>query len=277
MQGKFPYGSLEQIVSAIEPGMLLALPQDEAGVPMAAVRTLVRRSVRDLHLLCAPASGMPADLLIGAGCVSTVEAGGIFVGEIGIGLRFREAILRGTIRMKDSTCPAIYAGLQAGEKGAPFAAVRGLLGSDVLKHRADWRVIDNPFKSGGDSVVLVPAINPDVSFFHAGWGDAFGNVWVGGRRNIVFTAHASRRTVVTVEEIWDGNLLADQNMAPGTISSEYISAIAHVPRGGWPMCLPGFYDEDWPHIREYMELSRTDEGFEIYLAKHVHSEKAATR
>ena len=191
------------------------------------------------------------------------------MGEIGIGPRFREAIRRGTIHMKDSTCPAIFAGLQAGEKGAPFAAVRGLLGSDVLKHRSDWRVIDNPFKSGGDPVVLVPAIRPDVYFFHAGWGDAFGNVWVGGRRDVVFTTHASLATIVTVENIWDGNLLTDSKMASGTISSEYISAVAHVPKGGWPMCLPGFYDEDWPHIREYMELARSDEGFKQYLDKYV--------
>jgi glutaconate CoA-transferase subunit A len=216
---------------------------------------------------------MSADLMVGSGCVSTLEAGGIVVGEIGIGPRFREAMRRGAIRMKDSTCPAIFAGLQAGEKGAPFAAVRGLLGSDVLKHRTDWRVINNPFKSDGDPVVLVPAINPDVFFFHAGYGDSFGNVWVGGRRDIVFTSHASRTVIVTVEQIWDGNLLKDTKMGPGTISSEYITAVAHAPNGSWPMCLPGFYDEDWPHIQKYMELARTDEGFRRYMEKYVQQQE----
>jgi len=269
MPESFPYVTVDELVSIVKPGMQLALPRDEGGVPMAAARALIRRGVQDLSLLCVPACGFSADLLIGSGCVSTVEAGGIVVGEIGIGPRFREAMKRGTIRMKDSTCPAIFSGLQAGEKGAPFGAVRGLLGSDVLKHRQDWRVIDNPFKGNGDPVVLVPAIKPDVFFFHAAWGDRFGNVWVGGRRDVVFTSHASHAAIATVENIWDGNLLTDLKMAAGTISSVYITAIAHAPKGAWPMCLPGFYDEDWPHIREYMELARSDAGFQSYLEKHV--------
>jgi catalase len=44
----------------------------------------------------------------------------------------REAVRLGTIELRDSTCPAIHAGLQAGEKGLPFVALRGLNGSDLL-------------------------------------------------------------------------------------------------------------------------------------------------
>ena len=47
--------------------------------------------------------------------------------------------------MKDATCPALHAALQAAEKGVPFMPLRGLIGSDVLKYRDDWKVIDNPF------------------------------------------------------------------------------------------------------------------------------------
>ena len=54
------------------------------------------------------------------------------INEIGVGPRFREAVRRGSIRLRDSTCPAIHAGLQAGEKGQPFVAMRGIHGSDLL-------------------------------------------------------------------------------------------------------------------------------------------------
>ena len=267
--------SIRDLVAIVEPGMMLALPKDESGPPMAAIRALVRRRVQGLHLLCAPVCGLHADVLIGAGCIATVECGAIVINEIGVGPRFREAVRRGTIQLRDSTCPAIHAGLQAGEKGAPFAALRGLLGSDLLKVREDWRVIDNPFGAGGDPVVLVPAITPDVFLFHASLGDRFGNVWISGRRDLAYTAHASKRTLVTVEEMWDGNLLADQRMGPGSLGSVYVSAIAHAPRGAWPLSLQNRYPEDFDHLREYAKLAKTDEGFEEYLQRYVLVEEMA--
>jgi glutaconate CoA-transferase subunit A len=268
--------SLDELVSGIGPGMTLAIPKDDSGAPMAAIRALIRRGVGDLHLLCVPASGFHADLLIGAGCVATVECGGIAVSEFGTGPRFREAVRRRQIRLKDSSCPVIFAGLQAGEKGAPFAAIRGIFGSDLLKHRAsDWRVIDNPFADNGDPVVLVPALNPDVFVFHAPWGDRYGNVWIAGRRDLAFTAHAARNTLVTVERIWDGNLLKDEKMAAGTLGAVYVAALAHAPNGAWPMALPHCHAVDQPHIREYMRLAKSDEGFAAYLQAHVFTDRVA--
>ena len=66
------------------------------------------------------------------------------------------AVKSGAIQIKDSTCPAVYAALQAGEKGQPFAPLRGLIGSDVLASRPDYKVIENPFEPG-DDIVLLPA------------------------------------------------------------------------------------------------------------------------
>jgi glutaconate CoA-transferase, subunit A len=275
---KTPSGfvSLEDLVADIRSGEMLALPKDESGPPMAAIRALIRNGVRSLHLLCAPVCGLHADLLIGAGCVVTVECGAIVINEVGVGPRFREAVRRGTIRLRDSTCPAIHAGLQAGEKGAPFAALRGLLGSDLLKVRDDWRVIDNPFGDGGDPVVLVPAITPDVFLFHAAWGDRFGNIWIAGRRDLAYVAHASRRTLVTVEEIWDGNLLEDERMGPGSLSSVYVTATSHVPKGAWPLSLQHRYPEDIEHINQYARLASTDNGFAEYLRQFVYTKGLAS-
>ncbi len=272
MNGSQAFKSLDDLVAMVDSGSMLAIPKDESGPAMAATRALIRRNVRDLHLLCAPVCGMHADLLIGAGCVKTVECGAVVISEIGVGPRFSEAVRNGTIELRDSTCPAIHAGLQAGEKGQPFTVLRGLIGSDLLKIRNDWRVIDNPFGSGGDPVVLLPAINPDVFIFHAAYGDRFGNVWIAGRRDLAYVAHASKRTLVTVEEIWDGNLLHDEHMAAGSLSSVYVTAIAHVPHGGWPMSLQHRYPEDFAHIKEYARLAHTADGFADYLSRFVVNE-----
>lgn len=268
-----PLLPLDDLVANVKSSTMLAIPKDESGPAMAATRALIRQEVRNLHLLCAPVCGLQADLLIGAGCVKTVECGAIVINEIGVGPRFREAVRQGAVELRDSTCPAIHAGLQAGEKGAPFAALRGLNGSDLIKIRKDWRVLDNPFGSGGDPVVLVPAIAPDIFMFHAAWGDRFGNVWIAGRRDLAYVAHASRRTIVTVEEIWEGDLMADEKMGPGSLSSVYVTAMSHVPHGCWPLSLQRRYPEDTQHIKEYATLARTDSGFTDYMRKYVLAEE----
>jgi glutaconate CoA-transferase, subunit A len=268
--------SLDDLVAQIPDGTMLAIPKDESGVAMEAIRGLIRKGTKGLHLLCVPVCGLHADLLIGSGCVATVECGGIVINEIGVGPRFRTAVREGTIQLKDSTCPAIHAGLQAGEKGQPFAALRGIIGSDLLKYRDDWHIADNPFSDGKDPVVLVPALNPDIFLFHAAWGDRHGNVWIAGRRDLAYAAHASKTTLVTVEEIFDGDLLADENMGPGSLSSVYVSAMAHAPRGAWPLPLANRYREDVDHYKEYARLARTDDGFRQYLSTYVlHTSEAA--
>src|SRR5262249_33427712 len=130
------------------------------------------------------------DLLIGAGCVESIEAAGVSLGEFGSAPRFVAAVRAGAILVKDSTCPALHAALQASEKGVPFMALRGLLGSDLVKHRPDWRVIDNPF-ANHDPIVLLPAIKPDVALFHAPIADADGNVWISTTRELM-TMHTPR-------------------------------------------------------------------------------------
>ena len=275
MSVDLPFIELHELVEPIADGCFLAIPKDESGVAMAATRALIRRGVMNLRLLCAPVCGLQADLLIGAGCVASVECGAITINEIGVGPRFRAAVQAGAIEIRDSTCPAIHAGLQAGEKGLPFVAMRGIIGSDLLAHRKDWRVIDNPLCEEEDLVLVLPAINPEVFLFHAAWGDRFGNVWIGGRRDLARIAHASRTTLVTVEAIHDGDLLADERMAPGTLSSTYVSAVALAPRGAWPLEMTRRYRADMAHLHEYARLARSDEGFARYLGAHVLDTSAA--
>lgn len=259
---------LDTALEPIQDGMLVAIPPDYAGVAMAATRALIRRGVRRLRLVCVPQSGLQADMLIGAGVVAEIETAAVTLGEHGLAPRFSAAIRAGTVRIKDATCPAIHAGLQASEKGAPFTAMRGLIGSDLVTVRPDWRVIDNPFGDGGDPVALIPAIRPDVALFHAPMADDHGNVWVGKRRELVTMAHAAADTVVTVERRYDGDLLADETLAAGTLPALYVGRIAVVPEGTWPIRF-GARPTDAAHMAEYAELAATEAGFRTYLAREL--------
>jgi len=275
MSASVPYVSVDDLAAQIPDGTVLGVTKDDGGVAMAATRALIRRGVRNLHLVCVPVSGMQADLLIGAGCVATLEASGVSLGEAGPAPRFVDAIRKGRITMRDATCQAIYSALQAGEKGTPFIPIRGLIGSDVLKHRPDWKIVQNPFADGDDPIVVLPAIRPDIALVHARLGDRHGNVWAGQRREIAILAHAAKKTLATVEEIYDGNLIEDDKLVGGTVSGLYLAAIAHAPRGAWPLELTGCYGRDDAHIRAYAEAARTEEGFAAYLDQHVFAARAA--
>jgi glutaconate CoA-transferase subunit A len=265
---------LDAALQAIADGTKLAVPADYAGVAMEATRALIRRGVKRLDLVTLPTSSLQAELLIGAGAVATIETSAVGFGELGSAPRFTAAVMNGTIDLKDATCPAIHSALRAAEMGNPFGALRGIIGSDILRQRPDWRVIDNPF-ANNDPIVLLPAIRPDVALFHAVMADRKGNIWTGRRRDLFTLAHASARSVVTVERFYDGDLLADEAMAAATIPAFYIEAVALAPRGAWPLRMGDLYAEDTQHLIDYIALAATEAGFRRYLDRFVLPRRAA--
>src|SRR4026209_2414399 len=225
-----PAKSIDDVIGQIADGCMLVVPREVSGVPMAATRALIRRGVRRLRLVALPTSTLQADMLIGAGCVETLETSAVSLGEFGLAPRFPAAIRGRTIRMMDAPCPALYAAMQAAEKGVPFIPLRGLIGSDILAHRPDWRVIDNPF-GNNDPIVLLPAIKPDFALFDAGMADRFGNVFIGRDRELLTMAHAAARTIATVERIYDGNLMDDPALSAGRGAGFYVGTVAVAPPG----------------------------------------------
>jgi glutaconate CoA-transferase subunit A len=266
--------SLDEALAPITDGCVLAVPRDVSGVAMAATRALIRRGVKRLTLIALPTSSLQADLLIGAGAVDIIETSAVSLGEFGPAPRFTAAVTSGGLRVKDATCPALHAGFQAAEKGVPFMPLRGLIGSDILAHRPDWRVIDNPF-GNHDPIVLLPAISPDVALFHAPMADREGNIWVGRDRELAMMAHAAKKTVVTVEKIYEGNLFDDPVLAVGTLGGFYVESIAVEPRGAWPLALAEYYPVDGAHLAEYARMAATVDGFAAYLDRHVYAQRAA--
>lgn len=271
-----PFLSVEELAEGVHGGMSLALAPDYSGCSLATVKGLLRQGRGGLDLICVPQAGLQADLLIGAGFVESVETAAVTLGEYGPAPRFSHAASRGAITVRDSTCPAIHAGLIAAEKGSPFMPLRGILGSDLLTHRKDWKVIDNPFGEG-DPIVLLPAITPDIALFHAPKADRAGNVWIGVRRELMTMAHAARACLVTVEEVVEGDLLADDATAAGTIPALYITALAKAPGGARPVGLFGVYPPDTDVLRRYSKMAATEEGFAAFVDDWLgsHEEKVA--
>jgi glutaconate CoA-transferase, subunit A len=264
----------DALAREIADGATIGLPPDYSPVAMAVVRALVRRGAKDLKLIGVPVLGLCADILIGAGCVREVETSAVTLGEAGLAPRFTEAAEKKSIKVIDATCPMIHTGLQATEKGVPFMPLRGVLGSDLVKHHPDWKTIDNPYAQG-DPILLAKAIVPDVALFHARWADEAGNVWVGRRGELATIAHASKACYVSYEELKPGDMLEDELLAPGCIGSVYVTAVAPAPRGAWPLGVPGAYGIDDAHLMHYARLAKTAAGFRQYLDEFVFNTVAA--
>lgn len=131
--------------------------------------------------------------------------------------------------------------LQAGASGVAFTPVPGLLGSDLLRVRPDFKVVDDPYRPGRQ-VVLVPAITPDFALVRALRADPEGNVVLSTRRDDRLLVQAARHVIVETAEISAAateRLLADEQLVPAA----YVDAVVLVPK------CAGEEDE----IRAYLE------------------------
>lgn len=258
--------SLEALAAQIGDGACIILPKGEyPDTPLALIYEAIRLLRRDLHIFTLPAcanpvSGMAVDMLIGSGCVRSIETSGVSLGEVGPAPQFGAAVRAGTLDIHDATCPALYAAVQAGGKGQPFTTLRGLIGTDIERHRADYRVIDNPF-APGEPVVAIKAINPDTAIFHAPAADRHGNVWIGRNRDLLYAAQAADRALITVEDVRDVDFFEDDTLAAGVLPAAYVTALAHVPGGA----RTGITGKVADHVAAYRQAARTTEGFAAWM------------
>ena len=229
--------------------------------PMAAVYEIMRQKKRHLHLY-AHSNGQGVDELVGAGCVDHLEIAYGGTGRFApTCIRFRKAVESGRLRVEDYTNYQMTLRFMAGAMGVPYLPTRSSLGSDIVnrwgfsKHQReqDPRLPDqklvvakNPFGQwgGAEQLVLVPAINPDVTILHAQSADRQGTVRLAGLPYAdVEQAKAAQHLIVTCEKVAaDGELrqTPEQNQIPFFC----VDAVVEVPMGAYPTACYPFYDYD---------------------------------
>jgi len=275
VQDDFDAMTVEEIAAAIPDGALLGVPADYSGVPMAATRALIGRGAKGLRLYCLPLTTIQGDILIGAGCAASIEAAAVTLGEHGLAPRFTEAVEGGRIEIRDATCPALHAQLQATERGVPFMPMRGVIGSDILNHRPDWRVIDSPFGNAPDPVLALPAVKLDVALFHAPYADRDGNVFIGRRRELATLVHAAAKVYVTVEKVVVDSIYATEASAAGALPAFYVDGIAVAENGAWPCGLTDVYPLDQAALAAYASAAKTQAGFDAWLTEFMQESRTA--
>lgn len=238
---------------------------------MIGVRHIIRRGLRNLTVVGSAVGGLDVDLLIGAGCVRKVISP--YVGAealASIGPFYRAAAERGEIEVWECDEGQYYAGLQAAGQMLPFMPTRGGVGTSYPEVNPDLKLFTDPVR--GETLLAVPAIEPDLALLHAAQADVYGNVqFVGTGYADRLLWRAATRTLVQVEKLVSNE---DIRRAP-----ERTALLAHgvvrAPFGAHPFSSPGFYLEDRPHIALLVEAARAyaqngDRGpFERYLDRYV--------
>ncbi len=82
----------------VENGSHLGVGAGMAMNPMPVVREVIKRDVRGLTLTPVVTGGYVADLLIGAGCVETVQFPQIVMDEFGLAPKFRKKAEKGELK-----------------------------------------------------------------------------------------------------------------------------------------------------------------------------------
>ena len=92
-----PFVTLAEAAAAVPSGAKVAIGGAMIMSPMSFVREMIRRETRDLDLVAVPIGGINVDMLVGAGCVRSVEFPQISMGEFGMAPNFRRAAELGRI------------------------------------------------------------------------------------------------------------------------------------------------------------------------------------
>ena len=226
--------------------------------PSALLREVIRQRKKDLWV-CGKFTYVDTALLTAGGCVSKVDVGFHMSGPW-----LQQAIADGLETFEYSNV-VLTARLQAGSMGVPFLPIRSFGGTDGFTH-SGAKLVEDPYT--GQPLVLVPALNPDVSIIHVQQADQFGNSRVFGTGiSHVECAFASKRVIISAEEIIDTEEIRRD---PGRTTIPYyvVDAVVEAPFGCYPGEVQGYYASDPGGVLEvFIAIGRDQLG--DYLQKYV--------
>ncbi len=259
----------EAIARFVRDGDLVVMEGFTHLIPFAAGHEIIRQRRKDLTI-ARLTPDLIYDQLIAAGCARKMIFS--WAGNPGVGPlhAFRRAVEQGRPRpleIEEYTHFGMVLRFMAGASNLPFLPTRNYPGTDLTDHNPAFKKIRSPYTD--EELWCVPALRPDVTIVHAQRADAEGNTQIWGLYGVQKeAAFASRRVIVSVEEIVDARVIrSDPNrtLLPGTI----VSAVVHEPFGAHPSFVQGAYDRDNDFYVKWDAISRDPAGLQGYLDEWV--------
>jgi glutaconate CoA-transferase subunit A len=261
--------SLEDAAGEIADGATIALGGlSMNAVPMAFVRELARRKVRDLTVV-AIVHGMPIEWLVAAGCVRKVISGLVSLEGFGLAPRFRAAVQAGEVEIEEYSEHTLICRLQAAGYRLPLMPTKAGLGTDMLAlHPETTR--EEVDEATGERYVACTALPADVAIVHADAADVRGNVRVDPKLVWMDSelVKAAARVIVTVER-----LVPERSFRAAPERTTYprfaVDTVVEAPWGAYPTSSFPTYGYDGAFFESYVRAHADPATAEAFLQERV--------
>ncbi len=262
--------TVDEAVAEVTDGMTIGIGGwGSRRKPMAFVRALVRKGVKDLTVVSY--GGPDIGIFCATGQLKKAVYGFVSLDSIPLEPHFRKARQNGTIEAVEFDEGMFLLGLRAAAQRLPFLPTRAGLGSDVLKINPHLKTVKSPYDDG-EELVAVPALNVDVAFIHMNRADVSGNGQALGRDpyfDNLFCMAAKKafmscEKIVSTDELVHGGPL--QSLL---INRMMVSGVVETPGGAHFTECPPDYARDEQFQREYAATAKDDEAWKAFRAKYL--------
>ena len=168
--------------------------------PMSLIRAICQSDLKDLTVVSY--GGPDVGLLCAHKKVKKLIFGFVSLDLIPLEVHFRQARQNQEIEVMELDEGMLQWGLRAAAMNLPFLPTRIGLGTDVLKHSPELKLVTSPY-SDAERLLAMPALNLDVALLHVNKSDEKGNTQIIGPDPFFddLFARAATKTFVSSEEV----------------------------------------------------------------------------
>lgn len=235
--------------------------------PMALIREILRSDLKDLTIVSY--GGADVGMLCAAGKVKKLVFAFVSLDFIPLEPFFRKAREQGDLEVMEIDEGMLLLGLRAAAWGSPFIPTQVGLGTDVLKHNPDLKVIDSPYDD--KEWVAMPALKLDASLVHVDHADVRGVCQISGPDHYMddWFVRAANKSYITCDELVESQYFNNEEAARKVFWERSLtSAVCHIPGGAHPTSCPPFYGIDNKHLLQYNKFAK-EGGFSAYSSEFI--------
>jgi glutaconate CoA-transferase subunit A len=261
--------SAAQVAAQLKDGMTVGIGGWGARrKPMALVREILRSPLKDLTV--AAYGGADVGMLCAAGKVKKLVFAFVSLDFIPLEPYFRAARQSGALDVMEIDEGLFMLGLKAAGMRVPYIPTRVGLGTDVLRHNPDIRLVGSPYD--GRDWVAMPALPLDVALLHVDRADARGVCQVKGPDLYMddLFARAAKKTYVTCDELVESEYFSRGEEARSVFwERAQTSGVVPMPCGAHPSSCAPLYGFDVKHFREYAASAKEEGGWQRYYDRYI--------
>lgn len=257
------------VVSRLDSGMTIGIGGwGSRRKPMALVREILRSDLKDLTVVSY--GGPDVGLLCAAGKVRKVVFGFVSLDSIALDPHFRAARQNGAVEVAEYDEGMLQWGLYAAGIRLPFLPTRAGLGSDVLKHNPDLKLVQDPY--GTERLVAMPPLRLDAALVHMNRADAQGNGQFLGPDPYFDDLYclAADQAFMSCERIVPtAELSAAGHSATIKINRQLVAGVVETPNGAhFTSCAPD-YERDEAFQREYVKAAGDPQAWAKFEKRYL--------